>query len=136
MAVVNEMRDAGVYVFAGGLVEGGPVYSADPTSGTVVMTDGPYVETKEFLGGFAVVDVADDEAAKVWAAKISEGLRLAARDSALRTAATVRLTPSPWTVAGGGPWRMSRCRPRRRQPAAVDPCPALVAEHRTRTELR
>jgi hypothetical protein len=29
----------------------------------VVITDGPYVETKEFLGGFAVVDVADDETA-------------------------------------------------------------------------
>ena len=63
----------GVYVFAGGLEEeDGPVYSADPTSGTVMITDGPYVETKEFLGGFAVVDVADDEAAKMWAGKIAE----------------------------------------------------------------
>ena len=34
------------------------MYSADPTSGTMMMTDGPYVETKEFLGGFAIVDVA------------------------------------------------------------------------------
>ncbi len=64
MAVVAEMKEAGVYVFAGGLEEeDGPVYSADPTSGTVLITDGPYVETKEFLGGFAVVDVADDETA-------------------------------------------------------------------------
>jgi hypothetical protein len=38
----------------------------------VVITDGPYVETTEFLGGFAVVDVADDEAAKVWAGKLAE----------------------------------------------------------------
>jgi hypothetical protein len=37
-----------------------------------VITNGPYVETKEFLGGFAVVDVADDEAAKVWAGKAAE----------------------------------------------------------------
>jgi hypothetical protein len=67
------MKAAGVYVFAGGLEEeDGPIYSADPTSGTVMVTDGPYVETKEFLGGFAVVDVADDEAAKVWAGKIAE----------------------------------------------------------------
>ena len=74
MAVVNEMKAAGVYVFAGGLEEeeDGPVYSADPTSGTVTITDGPYVETKEFLGGFAVVDVPDDEAAKLWAGKIAE----------------------------------------------------------------
>ena len=72
LAVVDEMRAAGVYVFAGGLEEGGPVYSADPTGDSVLVTDGPYVETKEWLGGFAVVDVADDEAATMWAGKIAE----------------------------------------------------------------
>ena len=71
-AVVDEMKAAGVYVFAGGLEEEGPIYSADATSGTLVMTDGPYVETKEFLGGFAVVEVADDEVAKTWAGKLAE----------------------------------------------------------------
>lgn len=73
MAVVDEMQAAGVYVFAGGLEEGAPVYSADPTSGEVLVTDGPFVETKEFLGGFAVVDVPDDETAQMWAAKLAEG---------------------------------------------------------------
>ena len=72
-AVVDEMKAAGVYVFAGGLEEDGPVYSADPTSGTVMLTDGPYAETKEFLGGFAVVDVADDETATMWAGRLAEG---------------------------------------------------------------
>jgi hypothetical protein len=71
-AVLEEMKAAGVYVFAGGLEEDAPVYSADPTSGTLMMTDGPYVETKEFLGGFTVVDVRDDETAKVWAGKVAE----------------------------------------------------------------
>jgi hypothetical protein len=67
------MKAAGVYVFAGGLEEeDGPVYNADPTSGTMMITDGPFVETKEFLGGFALVDVADDEAAKMWAGKVAE----------------------------------------------------------------
>ena len=74
MAVVEEMKDAGVYVFAGGLEEDGPVYSADSTGGTLLITDGPYVETKEFLGGFAVVEVPDDAAAKMWAGKIAEAL--------------------------------------------------------------
>jgi len=42
MAVVNEMKAGGVYVFSGGLEEeDGPVYSADPTSGTVRIGDGP-----------------------------------------------------------------------------------------------
>ena len=73
MAVVQEMKDAGVYVFAGGLEEGGPVYSADATSGSVLVTDGPYVETKEFLGGFTVVDVSDDQTATMWAGRLAEG---------------------------------------------------------------
>jgi hypothetical protein len=72
MAAVSEMKAAGVYVFAGGLQEDGPIYSAKPTGDDVLITDGPYVETKEWLGGFAVVDVADDEAAKMWAGKIAQ----------------------------------------------------------------
>jgi hypothetical protein len=72
MAVVNEMKAAGVYVFAGGLEEDGPVYNADATSGTLLISDGPYVETKEFLGGFTVVDVSDDEAATMWAGKLAQ----------------------------------------------------------------
>jgi hypothetical protein len=73
MAVVDEMKAAGVYVFAGGLEEDrDTAFSADATSGTLVITDGPFIETKEFLGGFTVVDVADDEAAKMWAGKVAE----------------------------------------------------------------
>jgi hypothetical protein len=72
-AVVEEIKAAGAYVFAGGLEEDdGPVFSADATSGDLVITDGPYVETKEFLGGLTIVDVADEDAAKVWAGKIAE----------------------------------------------------------------
>jgi hypothetical protein len=72
-AAVNDMKDAGVYVFAGGLVEElEEAYSADPTSGSLVVTDGPYAETKEHLGGFAIVDVPDDETATYWAGRIAE----------------------------------------------------------------
>ena len=38
----------------------------------LLITDGPFAETKEWLGGFTVVDVADDEAAKMWAGKVAE----------------------------------------------------------------
>ena len=73
MAVLDEMKAAGVYVFAGGLEEEvEQAFSADATSGTVMITDGPYVETKEYLGGFTVVSVPDDETAKMWAAKVAE----------------------------------------------------------------
>jgi hypothetical protein len=72
-AVVQEIKAAGVYVFAGGLEEEiDSAFSADATSGTLRFTDGPFAETKEFLGGLTIVDVPDDEAAKIWAGKIAE----------------------------------------------------------------
>lgn len=72
-AVVDEMKAEGVYVFAGGLEEEPEkAFSADATSGELVITDGPFVETKEFLGGFTVINVPDDEAAKMWAGKVAE----------------------------------------------------------------
>src|SRR3954463_3589763 len=72
-AVVDEIKAAGSYVFAGGLEEeDGPVFSADATSGEVIFSDGPYVESKEFLGGLTIVDVPDEETAKMWAGKIAE----------------------------------------------------------------
>jgi hypothetical protein len=71
--VVDEMKDAGVYVFAGGLEEEvETAFSADATSGTLMFTDGPYVETKEYLGGLTIVDVPDEEAARRWAGRVAE----------------------------------------------------------------
>ena len=71
-AVIDEMKDAGVFVFSdGGLDASTAVCSVDPSSGTPVFTDGPFVETKEHLGGFAVVDVADEEQARYWAGRIA-----------------------------------------------------------------
>ena len=72
-AVVEEIEAAGALVFAGGLEEEiDEAFSADATSGTLRLTDGPYVETKEFLGGLTIVDVRDEETARVWAGKIAE----------------------------------------------------------------
>ena len=73
MAVVHEMEAAGVLKYTGGLVEEvEEAFSADATSGTLTFTDGPYVETKEYLGGLTIVDVADEAAARTWAGKIAE----------------------------------------------------------------
>jgi len=69
--LLAEMKDAGVFVFTGGLDDAAPVFSVDASSGTPLFTDGPYAESKEHLGGFAVVDVADEEAARLWAARIA-----------------------------------------------------------------
>jgi hypothetical protein len=69
--LLAEMRAAGVFVFTGGLDDSSPAFSVDASSGAPVFTDGPFAETKEHLGGFAVVDVADEEAARLWAGKIA-----------------------------------------------------------------
>jgi len=69
--LLAEMREAGVLIFTGGLDDSSPVFSVDASSGTPVFTDGPFAETKEHLGGFAVVDVGDEEAARHWAGKIA-----------------------------------------------------------------
>ena len=69
-SLVAEMKAAGVLIFTGGLDDSAP-FSVDASSGTPVFTDGPFVESKEYLGGFAVVDVADEDAARLWAGKIA-----------------------------------------------------------------
>ena len=71
--VVQEAQDAGVWVFGGGLES--QKASVVATDGTV--TDGPYPETKEVIGGFAVVEVATREEAVAWAAKIAAACRCA-----------------------------------------------------------
>src|SRR5215469_3186399 len=54
-ALIEEMTVAGVFVFSdGGLDASTVVCSVEPGSGSPIFTDGPYVETKEHLGGFAV----------------------------------------------------------------------------------
>jgi hypothetical protein len=69
--LLAEMKAAGVLIFTGGLDTEAPVFSVDPSSGTPMVTDGPFVATKEHIGGFAVVNVADEEAARLWAGKIA-----------------------------------------------------------------
>lgn len=72
-AVVQEAKDAGVWIFGGGV--GSHEVSVVATDGTV--TDNPYPETKEHLGGFAIVDVPSRDEALRWAAKIASACRCA-----------------------------------------------------------
>ena len=72
-AVVQEAVNAGVFVFGAGLER--QRASVVATDGMV--TDGPYPETKEVIGGFVVVDVAAREEALTWAAKFAAACRCA-----------------------------------------------------------
>lgn len=72
-AVVEDIKAAGAYVFAAGVDEDlDRAFSADPTSGDVVIAPGRYGQTEEYLGGFTIVDVPDEETALLWAARIAE----------------------------------------------------------------
>ena len=72
--VVLDMEKAGVLVFAGGLVEDMELaFSADGTSGEMVVTDGPYTEVTEYLGGITIIKVSTIEEAREWAARVAEG---------------------------------------------------------------
>ena len=74
-AVLEEMNAAGVFVFGdGGIDASTAICSVVSKDGQPVFTDGPYVETKEHLGGFTVVDVPDDEAARYWAGRLAVAL--------------------------------------------------------------
>lgn len=73
--VIEEMKAAGVFLFSnGGLDASTTLCSVTAKDGEPVFTDGPYVESKEHLGGFAAIDVPDDEAAKYWAGRIAVAL--------------------------------------------------------------
>jgi hypothetical protein len=73
-AVVQEAKDAGAFVFAGGLGDPG---EASVVSADGAITDGPNPQTRDFIGGFTVVDVPTRDAALQWAAKIAVACRCA-----------------------------------------------------------
>ena len=62
-----EMREAGIWLGAAGLMSGATTVRAP--HGEVVLTDGPYAETKEVLFSFYMIEVEDLDAAIAWAAK-------------------------------------------------------------------
>src|SRR6202035_1174246 len=73
-AVMQEAKEAGVWVLGGGLtaVEEASVVGTDGT-----VTDGTYSESKQYLGGFSIVDVPSREEAVKWAAKFAVACRCA-----------------------------------------------------------
>ncbi len=66
-----ELFRSGSYVFAEGLEAASTATVVRSENGKTVMTDGPYLETKEHIGGFWIIKVADKEAALAWAVKAS-----------------------------------------------------------------
>lgn len=65
----NELEQAGAWVFAAGLHPASSATVVRSSAGEVSMTDGPYAETKEQMGGFWVIEASDLDSALDWAGK-------------------------------------------------------------------
>jgi hypothetical protein len=75
-AVRQEMKEAGAWVFSGGLYPTTTATVVRHKGDEVLMTDGPYVEGKEHIGGFTIVRASDLDAALEWARKLSRATTL------------------------------------------------------------
>jgi hypothetical protein len=67
----REMQAAGAWVFGKGLHPPGTATVLRATGGEVLLTDGPYTEGKEHLGGFAIIKAADLDEALTWARRLA-----------------------------------------------------------------
>jgi hypothetical protein len=72
----REMQESGVWVFAGGLHGPSSATVVKPEGDEVLVVDGPYIEAKEFIGGFTVIQVPDLDAALEWARKSARATTL------------------------------------------------------------
>jgi hypothetical protein len=70
-ALESEMTAADALVFSGRLTEPGRARVVRAQNGTPTTTDGPFVEAKESIGGFYILDAPDLDAATEWAARTS-----------------------------------------------------------------
>ena len=72
-ALNREMIAAGVRKFAGGL---GPAHTLRPQpNGELLLTDGPYLEAKEHVGGLWILECADIDEVVAWARKGAKACR-------------------------------------------------------------
>ena len=75
-AVDQEMHDAGVWVFSGGLHPPGTATVLRPQDGDVLVTDGPYIAGKEHVGGFSIIHADDLDSALEWGRQLARATTL------------------------------------------------------------
>jgi hypothetical protein len=77
LAVLNEeMKAAGAWVFTGGLHAASTATVVRDRGGEVLITDGPYTEGKEHVGGLWIIEAPDLDAALAWARKAARATTL------------------------------------------------------------
>jgi hypothetical protein len=75
-AVTEELRSAGAWVFSGGLHAPSTATVIHPRQQEAPMTDGPYVEGKEHIGGLTIIKAANLDEALGWGRKLARATTL------------------------------------------------------------
>jgi hypothetical protein len=69
LALEDEMKSAGAFRYGGRLTQPSSASVVRVSDGNTLVTDGPFVESKEHLGGFYIIEAADQDGALAWAEK-------------------------------------------------------------------
>ena len=109
----TDLHESGAFRFAGGLHPRSTAKTVDATNDEPVVVDGPFVEAPEYVGGFWVIEAADQEAAVRWATQASKALGGASRCAPFRT----RRTPDRTQIADSPVRRRGVLRARPPRPA-------------------
>jgi hypothetical protein len=72
----QELKSVGAWVVSGRLHEPDTATVVRMADGAVVTTDGPFVESKEHLGGFYIIQAADLDGALGWASRVTEAIKV------------------------------------------------------------
>jgi hypothetical protein len=75
-ALIEEAKSAGVFVSSGGLHPPGTATVVQHKRREMLVTDGPFIEGKEHLGGFIILQAPDLDAALQWAGRLARVLTL------------------------------------------------------------
>ena len=76
-ALEADMKSTGTWVFSGKLTDPASATVVRSEGGKAMMTDGPYMESKEHLGGFYIIEAADLDKALTWATRVTECIGMA-----------------------------------------------------------
>ena len=117
----DQMKAAGAWVFSGGLNAPSTATVLRLDGGDVLMTDGPFAEGKEYLGGFTIIKAPDLDAALEWGRRLARVITAADRGAAVRGRGR-GLTPGVPAVGAAGD---RACVPRGVRPRGGRPGPPL-----------
>ena len=82
-AFIAETKSAGAWVFNGGLHPPSTATVVRVRGGDALITDGPFMESKEYIGGFVVLKAHELDVAVDWARRLARILTLPGRDAGL-----------------------------------------------------